>query len=153
MVDDNTIISAVDLLPTFCSLAGIKVSKKLKLDGLDMSRALLGNPTERTKPLMWEYRYSPWGRHIQKSPALAMREGDWKLLINPDGSRKELYNLKDNPCEVDNLANEYPLIVEQMSKQLLDWHLSLPNIEFMPANPGSFKYPWPEDNMSLKNHK
>ncbi len=149
-VDDNTIISGVDLLPTFCSLAGIKVSGKMKLDGLDMSQALLGKPTKRTKPLMWEYRYSPWGRHIQKSPALAMLDGDWKLLINPDGSRKELYNLKENPCEVDNLANEYPVIAEQMSKQLLDWHLSLPGIEFMPDHPGSFEYPWPEDNMSLK---
>jgi hypothetical protein len=94
---------------------------------------------------MWEYRFSPWGRHIQKSPALAMRDGDWKLLMNPDGGRIELYNLKENVCEVDNLANEYPEVVEQMSKNLLDWHNSLPDVESMPESAGSFAYPWPED--------
>jgi arylsulfatase A-like enzyme len=142
-VDDLTVISGVDLLPTFCSLAGIKVSENLNLDGQDMSQALLGKQVERTKPLMWEYRYSPWGRHIQKSPALAMREGDWKLMMNPDGSRIELYNLRMNPCEVDNLANEYPGIVKEMSQELLAWQRSLPDKEFLPESAGSFDYPWP----------
>lgn len=142
-VDDHTVITAVDLLPTFCSLADIKVPEKLKQDGLDMSVAILGNSIDRTKPIMWQYRFGPWGRHIQKSPALAMRDGDWKLMMNPDGSRTELYNLKLNPCEVDNLASEHPEIVERMSLQLLDWHSSLPDIESMPENTGSFDYPWP----------
>ena len=142
-VDDSTIISGVDLLPTFCSIAGLKLNKELELDGQDMSEAFKGIPIKRTSPLMWEYRYSPWGRHIQKSPMLAMREGNWKLLMNPDGSRIELYNLKVNPCEVDNLASEYPEIVKKMSRELLKWHMSLPDKKFIPENAGSFYYPWP----------
>jgi len=144
-VDDNTVISGVDLLPTFCSLAGIKVDKDIELDGQDMLPALLGEPLERKKPLMWEYRFSPWGRHIQKSPMLAMRDGDWKLLMNPDGSRTELYNLRENPCEVDNLANEFPEVLSRMRQELMGWHNSLPGLEYIPANAGSFEYPWPED--------
>jgi N-acetylgalactosamine-6-sulfatase len=142
-VDDNSVISGVDLLPTFCSLAGVSMPEGVRPDGEDMSRALLGTPTQRSKPLMWQYRFGPWGRHFQKSPALAMREGDWKLMMNPDGSRTELYNLKENPCEVDNLANEYPEIVRRMSRTLSKWHTGLPDIESMPANTGSFDYPWP----------
>ena len=142
-VDDQTVISGVDLLPTFCNLAGIIPDRNLDLDGEDMSQALLGKPRERSAPLMWEYRFSPWGRHIQKSPMLAMRDGAWKLMMNPDGSRTELYNLRKNPCEVDNLASEHPEIVEQMSERLLEWHLSLPGREFIPENAGSFAYPWP----------
>lgn len=149
-VDDSSIISAVDLLPTFCSLAGIKSSKELKLDGEDMSKAILGTPLDRSRPLMWEYRGGPWGRHIQRSPLLAMREGDWKLMINPDGSRTELYNLRENPCEVDNLADEKPDIVKRMSDQLLEWHHSLPGKEFIPENAGSFAYPWPGANNDLE---
>jgi arylsulfatase A-like enzyme len=145
MVDDITVISGVDLLPTFCSLAGIEVGEDLKLDGQDMLPALLGTPVERLKPLMWEYRFSPWGRHIQKSPMLAMRDGDWKLMMNPDGSRTELYNLRKNPCEVDNLANENPEVLKQMRAVLMDWHNSLPGLEFIPSDAGSFKYPWPEE--------
>jgi arylsulfatase A-like enzyme len=141
-VDDETIISGIDLLPTFCSFAGVQFQEKLTFDGQDMSPALLGTPTPRKHPLMWEYRYSPWGRHIQKSPALAIRDGDWKLMINPDGSRTELYNLKKNPCEVDNLASEFPEIVMNMSNKLLEWHKSLPDVESMPEKAGSFEYPW-----------
>jgi arylsulfatase A-like enzyme len=142
-VDDSTVLSGVDLLPSFCSLAGIPVSPELKLDGLDMSQALLGTPMQRAKPLMWEYRYGPWGRHLQKSPALAIRDHDWKLLMNPDGSRIELYNLKANPCEVDNLASENPNRVRRISRQLLDWHKALPGTDSLPARVGSFDYPWP----------
>ncbi len=142
-VDDLTVISAVDLLPTFCSLAGIELSESLDLDGQDMSQALMGKTVERKKPLMWEYRWSPWGRHLQNAPMLAMRDGDWKLLMNPDGSRKELYNLKQNPCEVDNLANENPEILERMSRRLLDWHHTIPGREFIPESAGSNEYPWP----------
>lgn len=118
-IDDRTVLSGVDLLPTFCSLAGISLDPDLALDGEDMSQALLGTPMERARPLMWEYRYAPWGRHLQKSPALALRDGDWKLLMNPDESRVELYNLEENPCEVDNLAREHPDRVRRMSRQLL----------------------------------
>jgi N-acetylgalactosamine-6-sulfatase len=145
-VDDSTIISGVDLLPTFCSIAGLQLSEELDLDGQDMSEAFKGIPVERTSALMWEYRYSPWGRHIQKSPMLAMREGNWKLMMNADGSRLELYNLKENPCEVDNLVNEYPKIVKKMSRELLSWHWSLPDKEFIPESGGSFDYPWPGKN-------
>jgi arylsulfatase A-like enzyme len=142
-VNDSTVISGVDLFPSFCSLAGIAIPGMVKPDGEDMSQALLGQYGRRTKPVMWQYRYGPWGRHLQKSPALAMREGDWKLMMNPDGSRTELYNLRLNPCEVDNLAGENPVITERMSRELLEWHKSLPDIESMPAHSGSFDYPWP----------
>ncbi len=143
-VDDETIISGVDLLPTFCSLAGAELNKNLKIDGQDMTKAFMGEMVERENPLMWEYRFSPWGRHIQNSPALAIRAGDWKLMMNPDGGRIELYNLKENPCEVDNLANEYPDVAKRMSTLLLKWHNSLPDVESMPESAGSFDYPWPE---------
>ncbi len=142
-VDDTSILSAVDLLPTFCNLAGVPVGDALKLDGEDMSEALLGIQMERTKSLMWEYRFSPWGRHLQKSPDLAMRDGDWKLMMNPDGSRIELYNLRENPCEVDNLADNNQKRVEQMSRELLHWHKSLPGADSLPPDAGSFDYPWP----------
>ncbi len=149
-VDDETIISGVDLLPTFCSLAGAELNKKLNLDGQDMTRAFKGETVERKNPLMWEYRFSPWGRHIQRSPALAMRDGDWKLMMNHDGNRIELYNLKENPCEVDNRASEYPEVVKRMSKDLLHWQKSLPGSKTVPETAGSFEYPWPTDSKKMK---
>ena len=143
-VDDTTIISFADLLPTFCSLAGKKLPEDLRLDGEDMSGALMGKPQQRTKPLKWEYRFDSWGRHIQKSPILAMRNEQWKLLMNPDWSRVELYDLNMDPSEVNNRADQHADVVKQMSKQLMNWHKSLPDADKLPPNAGAFDYPWPK---------
>ena len=140
-IDHETTISGVDLLPTFCRLAGVEYLDRVKPDGQDMSAAFLGTPTQRIDPLMWEFRFSPWGRQLQNSPVLAMRDGDWKLMMDPDGSRIELYNLKQNPCEVDNLASENKKIVKRMSKQLLEWHSSLPATRTISETPPSLNYP------------
>ena len=147
MIDKETNISGVDLLPTFCKLAGIDYLDRVKPDGQDMSTALLGTPTQRENPLMWEFRYSPWGRLLQNSPVLAMRDGNWKLMMNPDGSRIELYNLKQNPCEVDNLASENKKIVKRMSKELLEWHKSIPDIETISETPATHNYPGRWENI------
>jgi len=73
-----------------------------------------------------------------------MHDGDWKLMMNPDHSRVELYNLKDNPCELDNLAHENPDRVKRMSRQLLEWHKAWPGTDTIPAGTGSFDYLWPD---------
>ena len=143
-VDNTSVISGVDWLPTICSLAGVKVPSNLNLDGEDMSSAWLGKPKQRNKPLMWEWRFGIYGDVINVSPALAMRENKWKLLMNPDKSRIELYDLSTNPGEVDNLADRFPDVVTKMSKQLLQWHNSLPDIKTMPPSAGLLEYPWPK---------
>ncbi len=143
-VDNTTVMAATDLLPSFCKLAGVKISHQLKLSGEDMSDVFFGKTVKRTKPLIWEYRYGMRGRHIQHSPMLAIRQEKWKLLLNPDKSRVELYNIEKDPSEMDNCATENQDIVERMSKALLKWYNTLPNRDKVPKYAGSFEYPWPE---------
>ena len=143
VVDNTTVMSAADFLPSFCKLAGVELSNDLTLNGEDLSAVFQGQPVERIKPLMWEYRYEMRGRHIQHSPMLAMRENQWKILLNPDRSRVELYNLSDDPSEVDNRAADHPVVAARMSKMLLDWYSTLPNRDKVPADAGTFEYPWP----------
>jgi len=50
-----------------------------------------------------------------------IREGAWKFLMNPDGSRPELYDLADDPAESKNLADKNPRRVKAMSAQLEKW--------------------------------
>lgn len=52
-------------------------------------------------------------------------------------------SLKENPCEVDNLANAHPDRILEMSRELLEWHRGLPGAATMPKGAGSFDYPWP----------
>lgn len=142
-VDSASIISAVDLLPTFCSLAGINLSGGSNFDGEDVSKALLGNSAERISPLMWENRFPVYGHVIDKSPMLAIRDGDWKLLMNPDRSRVELFNIPDDPTELNNSAYRYPDLVERLSDQLLKWQKTLPEGP-VHEDAGSNLYPWPK---------
>jgi len=123
IVDDQSVISAIDMMPTLAALAGVPMIEDDEISGLDMSRAFLGEPiAERQEPLFWEYRFGNWGRDIQKSPRLAIRDGDWKLLMNPDGDRKELYNLARTPNETENAALYEPVVLERLETQLMKWY-------------------------------
>ena len=132
-VDATSVISGVDFLPTICSLAGE-----------DMSEALIGKPTQKTKPQMWENRFPVYGHVIHKSPILAIRDGKWKLLMNPDRSRIELYDIPNDPTELNNLADSNPDVVKNLYERLLKWQATLPK---GPINKdaGSNAYPWPEN--------
>jgi N-acetylgalactosamine-6-sulfatase len=142
-VDNTSIVAGVDWLPTVCSLAGVKLPGDLKPDGEDMSAALLGKSKQRTRPLMWEWRFRVAGDMAHKCPMLAIREGKWKLLMNPDRSRTELYDIPTDPTELDNVADQHTEIVRKLSEKLLKWQKTLP------AGPidkeaGSNAYPWPK---------
>ena len=58
-IDDTTPITAVDLLPTFCAIAGAELPEGYAPDGVNQSAALFGKPSSaRTKPIFWQ-----WNRH------------------------------------------------------------------------------------------
>jgi len=51
-----------------------------------------------------------------------MRDGDWKLLVNYDGTMTELYNLAEDRYETTNVAGKYPEITEKMKTQAIEWY-------------------------------
>ncbi|MDA2938026.1 sulfatase-like hydrolase/transferase [Acidobacteria bacterium AH-259-A15] len=132
VVDEQTVMAAIDLFPTFCKLAGVE-PPEIEFDGLDMSPALLGTPQERTQPIFWEYgrdeTYLRPGLPHHQSPNLAIREGRWKLLINDDGSRLELYDFDTGANERGNLADRHPEVAKRLSEKLLAWRSSLPKLQ------------------------
>jgi arylsulfatase A-like enzyme len=129
-VDDTTVLHAVDMLPTLASLAGAKLPDSYASDGEDLSAALLGKPTARTKPLYWEYGRNEisfkYPAAPDRSPSIAVRESDWKLLLNADGSGAELYNLAIDPMETANVASSKPELTQRLIAAALAWRKSLP---------------------------
>lgn len=128
-VNTTSVMAAVDLFPTFCSLAKVP-APSVEFDGVSMSDTLLGKPQVRTKPIMWEYgrdaSYLQPARMSDRSPNLAIRDGNWKLLVNDDGTRLELYDLSNSDQEYENVAGEHGDIANRLSTQLLGWRKSLP---------------------------
>lgn len=107
-------VSTLDLLPTFLSAAGANVSNVEGLDGVDLIPFL--NKEKNGQPhevLYWK-----------KENRAAIRQGDWKLIRFPDRPA-ELYNLKNDISEVNDLAATQPERVRAMYKKLFEWELTL----------------------------
>ena len=59
-------------------------------------------------------------------PAWAMREGDWKLLMDESGQRVALYDLTKDRAEQTDVSAANEDIVSRMKAPLMDWIKTLP---------------------------
>jgi N-acetylgalactosamine-6-sulfatase len=143
-VDTRSVLTGVDFLPSLTNLAGVTPPGGYRADGEDISDILTGPSRPRRQPLYWEWRFRIAGYNVNRSPMLAVRDGNWKLLLNPDRSRMELYDIPHDPAEMTNLAAHKPKITGRMAKMALDWQKQLPA---GPRDPeaGRNDYPWPMD--------
>ena len=115
----SDLISAFwDVLPTLAEVAGTKAPDNI--DGISFLPELLGKKDQlKHEFLYWEF---PAYQGQQ-----AVRMGDWKGLrknIFKGNMEIELYNLKDDPAEQNNIAAENPNIVSQIERIMVEQHTS-----------------------------
>lgn len=123
-IDKTSLIFAADLLPSLCKIAGANLPKGHSWAGEDMSKVLIGKPQKRKKDMMWDFgrnKYFAQLKGANRSPHLALRRGNWKLLMNSDGTQIELYNMAKDENEAMNVAESNPKVVKELSKALLEW--------------------------------
>jgi len=129
-VDATSVFTALDLFPTLSVQAAAALPKGYASDGEDFSRALRGQSVTRSQPIFWEYGRNTnsfaYPRGSNRSPNLAVREGNWKLLVNADGTEAELYDLAADASETKNLAAEKPDVARRLSGSAMAWRKSLP---------------------------
>jgi arylsulfatase A-like enzyme len=121
----------MDLFPSLCAIAGVPLPQDAALNGEDRSAALLGRPAAtRMHPLFWEYGRNEhsfaYPKGADRSPNVAVREGNWKLLMNADGTQRELYDIAADPKETTNLADKEPVAADKLAARALAWRKSLP---------------------------
>lgn len=132
----ESVFAAIDLAPTLLTLAGVDGVEQAAFDGEALPGVLTGKAqASRKQPLFFR---RPPDRNAfygdDDLPDLAMREGNWKLLCEYDGSDPELFDLAADPSETKNVAGENAAIIERLTKQLVAWHESMPQ-----DNGASFK--------------
>lgn len=128
-VDETSLLSAVDLLPTFCELAGVDLPESYTPDGVSQVKALLGEPhPTRTKPLFWKMAARWPAREWQPNHwvSYAVVDEHWKLVANNDLSFVELYDIADDLSEQNDLKDSNPEVVAKLLEQLKEWQASLP---------------------------
>ncbi len=131
-------ISGVDFLPTVCEIAGVELPQDRKIDGTSIRPLLAGNfdAFERQTPLYWFF--------YRLNPALAYREGDWVVIANTNDAQRpkahqltredmpkirdslpvqfQLYNLKDDLAQQNDLAKSQPERLEELAKRATEMH-------------------------------
>lgn len=120
-------LSAVDLAPSLLKLARVTPPSAVNFDGVDVSAALQGKAGgARRQPLFWKRPPDRPGPPEERWPDLAIRDREWKLLLNEDGSGAQLYNVLRNPAESTNLAAKHPELVRRLSEAVRAWNNTLP---------------------------
>lgn len=112
-VSDVPVIGS-DLYPTFLAAAGVTAPADRVLDGVDVTAALAGktNSLERPQPLYWRLHMAPNAQY-------AMRVGDWKLLADATLTQYELYDLRNDSTESNDLAKQETARFTAMKEQFL----------------------------------
>jgi arylsulfatase A-like enzyme len=129
-VNEQSVFSAIDLVPSVLELAEVEVPAGLALDGEALWDTLVGKAEgSRQAALCW--RRPPdrksWPPHLPEEQSdLAIRLGNWKLLCEYDGSRPHLYDLKQDEGEERNVAEANPAVVAQLTREVVAWHRALP---------------------------
>ncbi|MFM1770025.1 MAG: Arylsulfatase [Verrucomicrobiota bacterium] len=98
-----------DFLPTAAALAGVKAPTGV--DGVSMVPALLGGKqTNQHEFLYWEFH--------ENGSKQAVRMGDWKGIRAAPGAPLQLYALREDLGETNNVASAHPAVVARMEDYL-----------------------------------
>lgn len=134
-----------DFFPTMLEMAGVKKYKTVQpIDGVSFMPLLqqTGDPS-KNRSLYWNFP-NCWGAEGPGIGATcSVRSGDWKLIYYYQDGKKELFNIKEDIGEKNNLAATNPSIVKRLSKNLGSY------LRKVGAQRPSFKQtnqptPWPD---------
>lgn len=129
-VDRESFLVAFDLPVTFTSLAGGDQSDLPDFDGENQRDTLLGvKKAGSSRYVCW--RRPPDFKNMRdgsdtNAPDLAIREKNWKLVCDFDGSGVLLFDLSQDPSENQNLKDQHLEITKDLKTKLLSWQMKMP---------------------------
>lgn len=150
-----TPVTGVDYLPTFAALARAELPEKQPVDGVSVVPLLKGK-TLPERSIFWHYPLYLSGSGYNKpinicgtvtpywrtTPCSVIRQGDYKLIEFFEDSRTELYNLKLDMGEQQDLAKKEPEKAAALLAELKAWQKKTeavipdkPNPDFNPKAP------------------
>ena len=126
----QTPISHLDIFPTLMDLTGDESMKK-DFDGHSLLPLFIQNQLEEERSFFWHFPIYLQGYDIKDNenrdslfrtrPGSVIRKGDWKLHYYFEDQGLELYNLKDDIAESNNLAEIQLNKREELLDELKSW--------------------------------
>lgn len=134
-------VCSIDFLPTILEIADVhgEARSQPAVDGLSLVPLLRESGTLRRDSLYWHYPHY-WANQTVR-PFGAVRAGDWKLIEFYEDMRVEMYNLKEDIGETNDLAERMPEKVVELRDRLHAWRTSVdaqmptPNPDAAPKAP------------------
>lgn len=118
----NENIVTFDYLPTFCDMLNIDTKNiSQKMDGVSIWPLLTGaKKSLKSRPLFWHYPLKE-PHFLGGRSAAAVQSDNWKLLQFYDSGLFELYNLKKDSSETNNVISDNQKIADKLKKKLNLW--------------------------------
>lgn len=155
-ITETTPVVSMDLLPTLTAIAGLRPlapQDPAAPDGIDLSAFLTTGKKPSRDTFFWHY---PHYSNQKGFPAGSIRQGDWKLLESYDDNHLELYNLRDDPSETQDLARTQPLLTDKLLTRLREWRKAVnaqpmggPNPAYDPLATWNLAKPSPDGILRL----
>ena len=114
----DAVVTSTDFYPTMLDLAGLKPKPRQHIDGRSFVDVLKQTGSGERGAVYWHY---PHYGNQGGSPGGAIRLGDWKLIEFYEDNRVELYNLKKDIGEKNDLAAKMPQKARQLRDMLHAW--------------------------------
>jgi len=112
-------------------MAGLDHIPKQHCDGVSILSLLEGEGALEREAIYWHY---PHYGNQGGTPGCSVRAGDYKLIEFFEGGRLELYNLREDVGEDQNLAPDEPERAEELHDMLIRWRESV-NARIPEPNP------------------
>lgn len=118
----DTPVVSMDFFPTMLELAGLDAMPDKHADGASLVPLLKGGDRLSDRALYWHYPHyhgSTW------TPGASIRDGDWKLIEFYHDAKAELYNLADDPGEMQDLSKTHPDKTASLRAKLRAWQAKM----------------------------
>ncbi len=113
----DTPVTSVDYFPTICAAAGVKPAASQTIDGRDLLPVLQHSGPLNRDTIFWHYPHY----NGRSKPHGIVRQGDFKLIEFYEDGRLELYQLRADIGEKEDLAASRPEKARAMRQLFADW--------------------------------
>jgi arylsulfatase A-like enzyme len=120
--DVNSISAHIDVFPTLADFCGLKVPKRLHIDGLSLANPLRGI-VEETWPKRTLFVHSQRVEFPQKWRKAAVMTDRWRFVVN--GKRRELFDMKADPGQKTDVKDKHPDVAKTLSAAYEKWYASI----------------------------
>ncbi|MEH6550790.1 MAG: arylsulfatase [Pseudomonadales bacterium] len=124
----DQIMTAMDIFPTLAAAAGVKPQNTFQLDGKDMWAAISDGKKMPRKDYVFFASETPIYGHFN----LTIFNDEWKLVQVVDQDQlsitvtNRLFKISEDPYEYNNLAQQNPKVVADLSERIRDWRALYP---------------------------